>query len=90
MTQPPPLPSRRGPARSPVRAAVLGLLLAGVGLGLVAPSYGQPVPGAAAPVVSPVVARPSTPAPTFSAPYLNGVSGPTPARTVKDALSVLF
>ena len=74
--------SRRDPGRPRVRAAALGLVVAGLASALAAPSYGQPVPSEAAPVATPVVASPSAAAPTFSAPYLNGVSGPVPARTV--------
>ena len=71
------LPSRRNPGR-PVRPAVLGLLVAALASALAAPSYGQPVPAAAAPVAEAVLASPSAPA--FSAPYLDGVSGAKPAR----------
>jgi hypothetical protein len=78
-TPPPDRPSRR---RRPL--AVLGTLAIGLASGvagvLAAPaSYGDPAPQAGPPAAT----QPQTAtAPTFSAPYLNGVSGPQPARTV--------
>ena len=78
MTQPLHLPHSdpRGATRRKRRSALLGLLVLGLATGLVAPSYGDTAPRSAARSADPVSA------PTFAAPYLNGVSGPLPTRTV--------
>ncbi|MGI8329539.1 glycoside hydrolase family 2 TIM barrel-domain containing protein [Actinomadura scrupuli] len=57
------------------RTVFLGLLATGIASVLVAPaSYGKPAPHA--------LAQARSYAPTFAAPYLNGVSGPEPTRVV--------
>src|SRR3954452_24654468 len=78
MTDAPTTPARLSRRRR--RFAVLAALAIGLTGVLVAPaSYGDPAPQAAQ---SPSKAPQTGTAPTFSAPYLNGVSGPQPARTV--------